>query len=581
MIILGVNAYHPNSSACLLINGELKIAIEEERINRIKNWSGLPIQAIDHCLKSQNLKISDIDNIAINQNFYANIFSKLKYSLLNRPNITFLSKTINNKIKRKNLLKVLQKNFGDFKNNCKLIGIEHHHSHLASAFYDSKYSTAVNVSVDGFGDFASTTWGLGKNENLIIDDKILFPHSLGVFYESFTQFLGFTNYGEEYKVMGLSSLGNATEINKIKKIITFKKNGKFELNLSYFNHHKKNNTYSFDNSIPKIDNLFSNNFISLFGAPRKKNDKLNNHHINLASSVQKVYEEALFHILNHVHQKYKVDNLTLSGGCAQNSLANGKILDNTNFKSLFVPSNPGDGGGSVGAAYSLWKNITKKKPNNPLGGYLGNSFDNNEIENVINQKKDKIKAEKCSYFFLEEEQALCDFTAKSLADNKVIGWFQGNMEWGPRALGNRSILADPRNSNIKNTLNVKIKRRESFRPFAPSILYEEANNWFENFKDEETYMSRVLYFKKDKSNLVPGVVHVDGSGRLQTVKSINNSRYYKLIKSFQKITGVPIILNTSFNENEPIVFTPEQALNCFLRTKMDLLIMENWVVVRN
>ncbi len=581
MIILGVNAFHPNSSACLLINGELKIAIEEERINRMKNWSGLPIQAIDHCLKSQNLKISDIDNIAINQNFYANIFSKLKYSLLNRPNITFLSKTINNKIKRKNLLKLLQKNFGNFKNNCKLIGIEHHHSHLASAFYDSKYDTAVNLSVDGFGDFASTTWGLGKNENLIIDDKILFPHSLGVFYESFTQFLGFTNYGEEYKVMGLSSLGNATEINKIKKIITFKKNGKFELNLSYFNHHKKNNTYSFDNSIPKIDNLFSNNFISLFGVPRKKNDKLNDHHINLASSVQKVYEEVLFHILNYVHQKYKVDNLTLSGGCAQNSLANGKILDNTNFKSLFVPSNPGDGGGSVGAAYSLWKNLTGRKPINTLGGYLGNSYNNNEIKNVLDHNKDKIESENCIYYFLEKEQSLCDFVAKSLTENKVIGWFQGKMEWGPRALGNRSILADPRNANIKDILNLKIKRRESFRPFAPSILFEDTNNWFNNFKDEEPYMSRVLHFKEEKYSLVPGVVHIDGSGRLQTVKKDNNPIYYNLIKSFKKITGVPIILNTSFNENEPIVLTPEHALNCFLRTKMDILVLGNWVIVRN
>ena len=581
MIILGINAYHPNSSACLLINGELKIAIEEERINRMKNWSGFPIEAIDYCLKSQDIKLSEVDNIAINQNFYANIFSKLKYSFLKKPDFSFITKTLKNKIKRQNLLKLLQQKLGEIKNNCKLVGIEHHLSHLSSAFFDSNYDISANVSVDGFGDFASTTWGLGKKEKLIIDNKILFPHSLGVFYESFTQFLGFTNYGEEYKVMGLSSLGNSTEINKIKKIINLKKNGKFELNLDYFNHYKKNTTYSFNNTIPKIDNLYSNKFINLFGTPRNKNDKLTNDHINLASSVQKVYEEVLFHILNYVYQKYKVENLTLSGGCAQNSLANGKILNNTNFKSLFVPSNPGDGGGCVGAAYSLWKNLTDRKPINTLGGYLGNSYTNKEIKIVLDHNKDKIESENCIYYFLEKEQSLCDFVAKSLTENKVIGWFQGKMEWGPRALGGRSILADPRSPKIKDIINSKIKRRESFRPFAPSIIYEEAHNWFENFSDEDPFMSRVSYFKKNKSNLVPGVVHVDGSGRLQTVKSINNPRYYKLIKSFQKITNIPILLNTSFNENEPIVFTLEHALDCFLRTEIDILILGNWVVVRD
>jgi len=381
--------------------------------------------------------------------------------------------------------------------------------------------------------------------------------------------------------MGLSSLGKPTETNKIKKIINLKKNGKFELNLDYFNHYKKNTTYSFNNTIPKIDNLYSNKFINLFGTPRNKNDKLTNDHINLASSVQKVYEEVLFHILNYVYQKYKVENLTLSGGCAQNSLANGKILNNTNFKSLFVPSNPGDGGGCVGAAYSLWKNLTDRKPINTLGGYLGNSYTNKEIKIVLDHNKDKIESENCIYYFLEKEQSLCDFVAKSLTENKVIGWFQGKMEWGPRALGNRSILADPRSPKIKDIINSKIKRRESFRPFAPSIIYEEAHNWFENFSDEDPFMSRVSYFKKNKSNLVPGVVHVDGSGRLQTVKSINNPRYYKLIKSFQKITNIPILLNTSFNENEPIVFTLEHALDCFLRTEIDILILGNWVVVRD
>tara|TARA_B110000503_G_C7153609_1_gene416272 strand:- start:344 stop:2089 length:1746 start_codon:yes stop_codon:yes gene_type:complete len=581
MIILGINAYHPNSSACLLINGKIKIALEEERINRIKSWSGLPVESINHCLKNQSIKFSDVDYIAINQDFYANIFRKLKYLIFSRPNLSFLINNFMNKLKRKNILSLLEYELGSAKNSCKLIGIEHHKAHIASAYFESTYDKSVNLSVDGFGDFASVAWGLGNQEKISIDRKILFPHSLGILYESFTQFLGFSNFGEEYKVMGLSSLGNPSQLGNIRKVIQLKKNGEFELNLNYFSHHKKKITYSFDNTTPKIDNLFNSNFESLFGNPRKKEDDMNSYHRDIAASVQKIYEETLFHILDHVNNKYKVDNLTLSGGCAQNSLANGKILKNTDFKSLFVPANPGDGGGSVGAAYMLWSDLRGKKPSNSLGSYLGNSYNNTQIEKAITNKKKDLLFEKCKYFFIENESSLCNFAAEELSHQKVIGWFQGSMEWGPRALGNRSIISDPRNSNIKNLLNLKIKRRESFRPFAPSILFEEASNWFEDFVDDEPNMSRVLSFKKNKAHLIPGVVHVDGTGRLQTVKNSQNKRYYKLINSFKKITGVPIILNTSFNENEPVVFSPEDAINCFLRTKMDILIIENWVIVRN
>jgi carbamoyltransferase len=581
MIILGINAFHPNSSACLLVNGEIKIALEEERINRVKYWSGLPINAIKLCLKNQNIEFSNVDYVAINQNFFANIFSKIKYTLSKRPDISFLINSFKNKLKKRNILNLLQNEFGPFKKNCKLVGVEHHKSHIASAFFESKFDKSVNLSVDGFGDFTSVAWGLGNKEKINIDHKILFPNSLGIFYESFTQFLGFSNFGEEYKVMGLSSLGSPTHLEKIKNVIKLKKNGEFELNLSYFNHHKKNIIYSFDNVAPKIDNLFNNNFINLFGNPRKKDEDISGYHKDLAASVQKIYEEVLFHILNYTHDKYKIDNLTLSGGCAQNSLANGKIIKNTRFQSLFVPSNPGDGGGSVGAAYSLWSSLNKKRPSNNLGSYLGNSYTDNEVENVIINKKKEIDFENCECLYMKNEDLLCTFAAEQLAQQKVIGWFQGNMEWGPRALGNRSIISDPRNSDIKNILNLKIKRRESFRPFAPSILFEEAKNWFDDFTDEDPYMSRVLYFKKDKTHLIPGVVHIDGTGRLQTVKSSDNPRYYKLIACFNKITGIPIILNTSFNENEPVVFTPENALNCFLRTKMDILIIGNWIISRN
>ena len=580
MIILGLNAFHADSAATILIDGKIIAAIEEERINRIKHWSGLPISAIKECLSIAQVSLDQVDYISINQDFFANFFQKLNYLLFNKVNVNFLIERFHNKKIRTNILYLLKKELGGLKKNCKLISIEHHYSHLASAFFDSPYQESVNLSVDGFGDFTSMAWGVGYNNNLRIDNKILFPHSLGIFYEAFTQFLGFLNYGDEYKVMGLSSYGFPSEVNKIKKIINLKKNGEFQLNLDYFNHHKKRINYSWNNSAPSQERLFNDNIKNLLGDPRLQTDSISQYQKNIASSVQKVYEETLFHILNYIYDKYKIKNLTLSGGCAQNSLANGKILENTPFTSLFVPSNAGDAGGAVGSAYLAWNKLSKLRPQQNKTAYLGNHYSNQYVENLITQNKEKLALENCKYIFISETNHLCKFVAQEISKNKVIGWFQGKMEWGPRSLGNRSIIADPRNTNVKDLLNSKIKRRESFRPFAPSILLEEANHWFENLSEEEPYMSSVFKFKKHKMGLVPGVVHVDGTGRIQTVKLQDNEKYYKLIKNFQLLTGVPILLNTSFNENEPIVFKPEHALSCFLRTKMDILVLENWVISR-
>lgn len=579
MIILGLNAYHPDSAACLLINGKLKIAIEEERLNRHKHWSGLPISAIKTCLLEENINISDVDYIAINKNFYANFFYKLKHILLNRNSLSYLSKRFKFRFNFLNILQTINREIGLVKKNCKVVGIEHHKAHIASAYYESNYKNAVNLSIDGFGDFVSTAWGINNGNILRIDDRILFPHSLGTFYEAFTQFLGFSSYGDEYKVMGLSAYGTPSELDKINKLIKLEKNGKFKLNLEYFNHHKKNLNYSWKNSLPKNKNIFNRKIQNLFGMPRNESEDINYYHKNLAASVQKFYEISLFHILEYLYNKYKLKNLTLSGGCAQNSLANGKILKNTKFESLFIPSNPSDGGGAVGAAYCLWNKLSKKKPKNFLNAYLGISYSNSYIKNILIKYKIEMKKE-LKVILLKDFKELSIYIANQLSKQKIIGWFQDKMEWGPRALGNRSILADPRNLEIKNILNSKIKRRESFRPFAPSILFEEAHKWFENFTEQEQYMSRVLKFKKIKINIVPGVVHFDDTGRVQTVKLEDNYKYYNLIKEFYKITGVPIILNTSFNENEPIVNTPEEALDCFLRTKMDLLVLQNYIIIR-
>ena len=580
MNILGINAFHPDSSACLLINGKVIFAIEEERLNRIKHWSGMPLLSIKRCLLNANISINDIDFVAINHNPFSNIFNKFKYFIKNKPYLNFYLEKFKNVKKKNNILNILTDNFGSLKKSCKLIGIDHHQSHLASAFYDSSFDDAVNLSIDAFGDFSSASWGVGNSHVIKIDERILFPHSLGIFYEAFTQFLGFSNFGDEYKIMGLSSYGKPTEINSIKKIINLKKNGRFELNLDYFNHHKNRISYSWDNASPKTNILFNKNIVKLFGIPRSKDQPISSYHYNLASSVQNQYEEVLFHILDHLYKKYEINKLTLSGGCAQNSLANGKVLKNTKFNSLFIPSNPGDAGGAIGAAYTLWNKLRKKRPERNLDAYLGSDYSDNEIEKVINVNNEKLLAEKCSFVHYENEDMLCKIIAEEITKEKVIGWFQGRMEWGPRALGNRSIIADPRSKNIKDIINSKIKRRESFRPFAPSILLEEASNWFLNFNDEEPFMSRVIEFVNEKKELVPGVAHIDGTGRLQTVKQEQNQRYYKLIKYFFKITGVPIILNTSFNENEPIVLNPQEALDCFLRTEMDILVMNNWVIYR-
>jgi carbamoyltransferase len=581
MIILGLNLNHPDSSACLLINGKIEIAIEEERINRVKHWSGLPILSIQECLNKNKLELRDIDYVAINSNFYSNFFDKLKFIIFNRIEFNFFLDKLKNFRKKNSLLKIIEHQIGSsFNRKCKIKFIDHHLSHAASAYFDSSYERSINLSIDGFGDFASLSWGLAEKEKIIIKDKVLFPHSIGTFYEAFTQFLGFNNWGDEYKVMGLSCYGVPEYIKEVEKIIFLKKNSLFAINLDYFNHHKKNIIYSWSNTSPTNKTLFNEKINKLFFEKRNPNEPLEQKHFNVAASVQHVYEKIIFSILNKIHSSYKIDNLTLSGGCAQNSLANGKIIKSTNFKSLFVPSNPGDGGGSVGAAYILWSRIKKQKPKKNKNAYLGSSFNNDYIDTLIKKENNFLLKNNYEIINIPDDDILCEYVASEIAKKKVVGWFQDNMEWGPRALGNRSILSDPRNPNIVEDLNIKIKKRESFRPFAPSVLLEEAVNWFESFNVEIPYMSCVLKFKEDKISKVPAVVHVDGTGRLQTVSKKNNLRYYKLIKSFFTQTGIPMILNTSFNENEPIVFKPEHALDCFLRTKMDVLVLQNYIIKR-
>lgn len=580
MKIIGINAYHADSSACLVINGKLINAVEEERFTRIKHWAGFPIQSIKFCLKNSNLKISDIDKISLNFDPNANLLKKILFVIKKRPSVGLIVNRLKRKKKYQSIKTILDKEFTDDKFKGDIENIEHHYAHLSSAYHVSPFDKACVLSVDGFGDFASTAWGFGENNQIIINKKVYFPHSLGIFYQAITQFLGFKNYGDEYKIMGLAPYGKPTFVEKLKKIIQLNSDGTFKLNLDYFKFYKQNFSYKWDAGEIKIEDLYSEQLMSLLGKEKNKKDEINDFHKDLAHSTQKVYEEAFLNILNNLFKKYKNENLCISGGCGMNSVANGKILNNTKFKNIYIQPAAGDAGGSIGAAYaSYFKEKDNKKNFQMTHSYWGTSFDDKQILRTIKDNEIKIKNQNCKYEKILDDETLYKIVSKRIAEGKVVGWFQGKMEWGPRALGNRSILGDPRRADMKDILNIKIKRRESFRPFAPSILREHVKDWFEQ-EDDVPFMMKVYQVKKNKRQEIPAVTHVDGSGRLQTVKQETNIKYYNLIKQFYRLTNVPILLNTSFNENEPIVSKPEEALDCFLRTKMDVLVLGNNLIQR-
>ena len=580
MYILGINAYHPDSSACIINDGVLITAIEEERITRIKHWAGFPILSIKHCLKEANIKLSDVDYISINRDPKVNLFKKFLHILRYMPSLYLILDRLKFKKKYETLNKILKKDFSEDKFKGKIINIEHHEAHLSSAFNVSPFKESCIISVDAFGDFSSTAWGYGLNNNIKIENKIFFPHSLGAFYSSITQFLGFNNYGDEYKIMGLAPYGKPTLVDKLEKILILKEDGTFKLNLDYYVFHKSFHNYDFENGELKIGNLYSNKMCEILGKPRGKNDEINQFHKDLAHSTQALYEKAFFNLLNKIYKIYKIENICIAGGCGMNSVANGKIKKFTPFKKVYIQPAAGDAGGALGAAYTTWHKILKKEKKFTMKhASWGNSYTNDQISLVIDKEKNRLENQSCEVSYFEKDNILTEKIAKEISNGKVVGWFHGKMEWGPRALGNRSILADPRRLDMQEILNIKIKRRESFRPFAPSIMRDHVSDWFET-DDEVPFMMKVFQIKKDKRKIIPAVTHVDGSGRLQTVYKETNKRYYNLINNFYEITNVPLVLNTSFNENEPIICKPEEAIDCFLRTKMDVLVLENFIIGR-
>lgn len=576
MYILGINAYHGDSSAALLKDGILVCAFEEERFTRMKHWAGFPVLAIKACLNDQRITLNDVDYITIGRNPRANLIHKITSTIKNRVNLQWLKERLKNSRKIGSIEVEFARHFPgvDEKQIAKKIkNIEHHRCHLASAYFASSFDEAALLSIDGFGDFSSCMTGTGSGNQMKVLKQVLFPHSIGIFYTGFTQYLGFNHYGDEYKVMGLAPYGKPVYLDQMRSVMEPSDNGLFKLNLSYFQHHTKGVTTSIsENNDPTPSRVFSDRFVEVFGPLRKKDEPLSQIHRDIAASVQKHTEEIIFHILTHLHKETGSDRLCLAGGVAQNSVANGKITRNTPFKELYIPSAGHDAGIAAGSAMFYYHQELKMARVAPVySAYTGSHFSNEEIEQFL-------KTKNISYERLTDEM-LYDVVTNRLLNGGVVGWFQGRAEFGPRALGGRSILADPRRTDAKELLNSKIKRRESFRPFAPSILKECVSTYFE-VTDEVPFMEKVFPIRREKQAEIPAVTHVDGTGRLQTVDKTVSPRYYALIDSFYKKSGVPILLNTSFNENEPIVNTPNEALDCFLRTQMDMLVLENCVIKR-
>jgi len=579
-VILGINAYHGDSSACLVVDGKLVAAAEEERFRRIKHWAGFPSESIRYCLEEAGIRLGDVDFVAINSDPKANLMKKIGFTLKKRPELGLIMDRLKNQNERRSIEQELQTAFPDQAFNGQVKHVEHHLAHLSSAFHVSPYDEAAVVSVDGFGDFASAAWGVGRGTDISVDDKVYFPHSLGTFYQALTQFIGFPNYGDEYKVMGLAPYGKSAYMDEMRQIVLLQDDGSYRLNMDYFIYHKEKIDYEWENGSPSVGRLFSDKLAELLGPIRQKGDELAQKHMDIAHSVQAMYEEAFFHLLNKLHAKHGCDNLCIAGGCGMNSVANGKVTLRSPFKKVYIQSAAGDAGGAIGAAFVVHHQESEAGRDFVMNhAFWGNHFSEADVSEKLKVESDKLEAEGCVVERIEDEAELCRRTAQAVSEGKVIGWFQGRMEWGPRALGNRSIIGDPRRSDMKDILNIKIKRRESFRPFAPSVLRDAVSDWFE-IDAEVPFMMKVFQIREEKRAEIPAVTHADGSGRLQTVYKETNPRYHGLISAFNEITGVPMVLNTSFNENEPVVCKPEEALACFLRTKMDVLVLGDWMVER-
>ena len=582
MNILGINAYHGDVSAVLVRDGELIAAVEEERFRRIKHVAGFPTEAVRQCLQIGGIAPEDVHHVGISRNPKAHLWRKGWFALRHRPGGGMVADRAANYRRVSEIPATLGQALGlrPGARRPAMHWVEHHPAHLASAFFVSPFPEAAVCAIDGFGDFVSTSWAVGRGSRLDLLQRTFFPHSLGVLYLAITQYLGFLKFGDEFKVMGLAPYGRPEAANEIRRLVRLLPGGQFELDLRYFRHWSGGAGMTWDDGEPTLGAVYSEELERLLGPARKPDEPVTVRHEAIAASLQVVFEEAAFHVLNGLHARTKLDQLCLAGGCAMNSVANGKIREQTPFTDVYIQPAAGDNGTALGAAFWVWNRILGR----PRGfvmrhGYWGPSFQDGAIEGALRDRALDVAAQGCAIQTISDERTLCDWTAQRIADGQVVGWFQGRMEWGARALGNRSILADPRRADMREVINTKIKFREKFRPFAPSIL-EEAHSQYFAGSVPDPFMIQVYPVHADKRDVIPAVTHVDGSGRLQTVSREGNPRYWELIGAFGRKTGVPIVLNTSFNENEPIVHQPAEALDCFLRTRMDVLVLGNTVITK-
>tara|TARA_X000000368_G_scaffold1664_1_gene1302 strand:+ start:13205 stop:14941 length:1737 start_codon:yes stop_codon:yes gene_type:complete len=574
-IILGINAFHPGSSACLLIDGKPLVAIAEERLNRIKYFAGFPELAIKTCLKIASLKITDVDYIAVPKDSNSNLYQKVKYSLSNPSKIFNLIKIKGSSNKLSQLKPILSKIFDLDLSALKFkqYNIEHHVAHIASAYFISNWDKSAGFSLDGSGDFVSTMFADCYGNNIDVKHRVYVPNSLGSFYTMISQFIGHKNFGDEGKVMGLAPYGTNAYKYIFDEIIKIKDLG-FKLNHKYFKSLGSNQGIFIDKKgKASIENLFSNLVLNKFGSPTKPHSKISKRDMNLAFSLQNKFEEVYLSLLNQLHKIVPNEKVSMGGGATLNSVANGKIFERTPFKETCIQPAAGDDGLSLGAALYVHNSVLKNENRYVMkGSYLGPEYSDEEIEKILN--KYDLSYKKFNY------DKLIQTTVNSICNDEVIGWFQGKMEWGPRALGNRSIIANPGSHNMKDILNSRIKKREWYRPFAPAILVEDQNLVFE-YNHPSPHMMHVYKIRKEWRYRLPAVNHIDNTARLQTVSKEENYKFYDLINEFKRKTGIPLLLNTSFNENEPIVCNPDEAVNCFVRTKMDLLVIGNFIIKKN
>jgi len=575
MLILGLNMFHADASAAIVQDGKVVFGIAEERLNRVKHYAGFPTMAIQACLDAVGAKIGDIDHIAVGQDTDANLAEKVRYAISNPAKLLNFIRLRKRKQDIRDVRELIANNL-----ECdpealrfKVHHLEHHIAHIASAYYCSPWEKAAGFSYDGSGDFVSTMMARCEGNKVDVLDRVFLPHSLGSFYTMICEFIGYNKYGDEGKVMGLAPYGRDTYCDQVRELLMTSSSG-FELDLEYFKPLGSNEGMQIkQDGTVALARHFSGRMEELFGPPRAPDSEITQRDMDLAYAMQHCFEEVFFHLLNELHKRVPLENIAMAGGCALNSVANGKLFARTPFRHTWIQPAAGDEGLAVGAALHTYHSVLGHKRDFVMqNSYLGPEFSDSRIESSLNAAGVKFRK--------LERGPMLDTVSDRIAKGDVVGWFQGRMEWGPRALGNRSILAHPGLPNMKDVLNARIKRREWFRPFAPSILQERQAEFFEH-DHPSPFMLHVYKIKPEKREQLCAVNHVDDTGRLQSVSREENPLYYELIQSFERKSGIPIVLNTSFNENEPIVCAPEEAISCFQRTRMDALAIGPYVALKS